>query len=90
LLDHYNYKRSKGRFITFSALDPYENSWRITGVCELLTYMLDEPDFVHALFQAQAELIIESAKAMMDMGIKFDCAWFWGDIAYRSGPLFFF
>ncbi len=80
--------RDRGKFISFSCLDPYENTWRMTDVVPLLEFMLDEPELVYDMFMTSADLTIETAKILNSIDYKADGIWLWGDIAYKNGPLF--
>lgn len=86
--EFYEKNRVQDRFITFAALDPYENTWRFHGVERLLMNMVYEPDLIKDMFNTSSDLIIGMAKIMIDEGLTFDGAWLGGDIAYKNGPLF--
>ena len=86
--ERYDAARSKGRFIAFDCVGPYEASWRVFGQVGLFTMMMDEPEVVKDMFDTYADFSISLARKTLDRGIDLDGAWFFGDLGYRNGTLF--
>jgi len=50
--------------------------------------MVEDPDLIRDIFEAHVTLMIRMCEMLMDRGVVFDGAWFYGDIAYNKGLLF--
>jgi uroporphyrinogen decarboxylase len=57
------------------------------GMEGLLVAMLEQPDFVHELFAAHAQLVIDIYQHMRSLGMEFDGAFLADDLGYRTAPL---
>jgi uroporphyrinogen decarboxylase len=75
-------------FMPLSVLEPYEGTMCRVGDENLLMWMATEPEFVREMFTAHAELAIKSVELLLRSGIKPDCVFCGGDIAYKNGMLF--
>ncbi|RKY82011.1 hypothetical protein DRQ11_14775 [candidate division KSB1 bacterium] len=84
----YDRERRKGKFIVYTVSDPYEKTQGVIGQVALLMKMVEDPDLVRDMFEAHVTLMIQMCQILMDKGIVFDGAWFYGDIAYNKGLLF--
>ncbi len=75
-------------FVLLNTLECYETAMRLVGDEKLLLMMATEFDLVKDIFSTIAKTIIETAEKMFTSGMKFDGAFFAGDIAYKNGLLF--
>lgn len=80
--------RDKGRFVHFTGVEAYECAWPVFGQVNIFTMMMEEPDAVADIFMTYTDLIITAASRILEMGMDFDGAWFYGDVGYRNGTLF--
>lgn len=88
MMESYNKVMAEDKFVTFGGSEPYECSWPKLGQVGIFTMMMDDPDCVADIFQVHAEQLIGNHKLMASKGLKFDGAFLFGDMGYRSGPLF--
>jgi uroporphyrinogen decarboxylase len=84
----YEHCRERGLFTHFSGVEAYEAAWPVWGQVGIFTQMMDDPDLVAEVFRTYTDLILKSAERMLEMGIDFDGAWFYGDLGYRNSQLF--
>ena len=57
------------------------------GMENRLMQMLTDPELIHTLFTAHAQLIIDIFEGMRDRGLAFDGVFRPDDLGYNSGPL---
>jgi uroporphyrinogen decarboxylase len=57
------------------------------GLVGMSYLMRDDEALFDEIVSTVAELIYQGVKDILEMGIKFDFAHFWEDIAYKNGPL---
>jgi uroporphyrinogen decarboxylase len=88
LLDFCRRKRAEGQFVMFANGMGYDHTQGIVGSENLLIAMAEDPEWVRDMFEASAELIIDSAECMMGMGFEFDGAFIYDDMGYRNASLF--
>jgi uroporphyrinogen decarboxylase len=86
-LETYRRAREDGRFICYGAHACFHPTWMRIGMEQMLMLMLDEPDFVHELYAAHAQLVIDIYEGMRRMGLEFDGARLADDLGYRVAPL---
>ncbi|HUT75493.1 MAG TPA: uroporphyrinogen decarboxylase family protein [Armatimonadota bacterium] len=84
----YDRNRERGLFVHFAGVEAYEATWPVWGQVGVFTQMMDDPDLIGDCFATYTDLIIASAARMLEMGIDFDGAWFYGDLGYRNSTLF--
>jgi len=80
--------RQRDLFTHFAGVEAYEAAWPVWGQVGIFTQMMDDPDLVADVFATYTDLIIASAAHMLEMGIDYDGAWFYGDLGYRNATLF--
>jgi len=61
---------------------------RIVGPVNMLVGMIEKPEWIKEMFEANADLNITIMEEMIARGIEFDSAFFWDDLGYRNGTLF--
>jgi uroporphyrinogen decarboxylase len=61
---------------------------RIVGPVNMLIGMIEDPEWIKEMYEANADLNITIMEEMMARGIEFDSAFFWDDLGYRNGTLF--
>jgi uroporphyrinogen decarboxylase len=66
----------------------FDPNSQIFGQPQLLMAMVEEPDWVHDIFDVTTNLGIELFKMMIDSGAKFDAAMTTDDLGYCAGPFF--
>ncbi|MGH7144551.1 MAG: uroporphyrinogen decarboxylase family protein [Planctomycetota bacterium] len=83
----YAFWRKQGRYVAFSALDPFEATWRKCGpVMHMMAYV-EHPDWVKDMYAVHTELLEAAWKDLRSEGIECDGAWYWADIAYKTSSL---
>jgi uroporphyrinogen decarboxylase len=86
-LDAYRHARECGAFVCYSAHACFHPTWMRMGMERMLVSMLEEPDFVHELYSAHAQLVIDIYDGMRARGIEFDGAFLSDDLGYQAAPL---
>lgn len=61
---------------------------RVVGPVNMLTGMIDDPEWIKEMLSANTELNITIMEELMSYGIEFDSAFFWDDLGYKNGTLF--
>lgn len=84
----YRQGRSKGRFVQWAGLESYECVWPMFGQVNIFSMMMEEPEVVKDIFMTYTDFIIGHVQILLDRGLDFDGAWFYGDVGYRNGLLF--
>jgi len=80
--------RAGGNYIALYTYDAFESTWRRMGHEAALMAMLQEPDWMREIFDAQMDLMIESYAEMAKMGATVDGFFMASDIAFKTGLLF--
>jgi len=88
IMQSYQHCRERGLFTHFAGVEAYEATWPVWGQVGVFTQMMDDPELIGDCFATYTDLIIKSATRMLEMGIDFDGAWFYGDLGYRNATLF--
>jgi uroporphyrinogen decarboxylase len=83
----YQQARQAGRFVCYSAHACFHPTWMRIGMENLLISMLEDPEWVHELFAAHAQLVTDIYEGMRKMGIEFDGARMADDLGYQASPL---
>ena len=78
---------AEGKYICFSAHACFHPTWMRIGMENELVLMLEEPDFIHDLFAAHVDLVIDIYEGMLAKEIKFDGVRLADDLAYRTSSL---
>jgi len=86
-LDGYRRARTENKFVCYSAHACFHPTWMRIGMENMLMLMLDDPGFIHELFVAHAQLVIDIHEGMRRMGMEFDGAFLSDDLGYRVAPL---
>jgi uroporphyrinogen decarboxylase len=87
ILDGYRCAHTAGKFVCYSAHACFHPTWMRIGMENMLMLMLDDPGFIHELFAAHAQLVIDIYEGMRGMGMQFDGAFLSDDLGYRTAPL---
>ena len=77
-----------GHWFSFTNAFGYDKTQGIVGSVNLLTAMMDDPDWVADMFMASAELVVKTGNIAIDAGIKFDGVFMYDDMGYRNATLF--
>ncbi len=84
----YHRSRSEGKFIVFSAISGYDRMQRFMRSEQLLLTLAMDPDWIREMAETNADLVIETAKMVLDEGFQFDGVFMFNDMGYRKGLLF--
>ncbi len=77
-----------GKFVCFSAACGYDGLQQYLRSEQLLTTILEDPDWVKEMVTTLAENIIIMAELMLMNGFRFDGAFLFNDMGYKNGLLF--
>lgn len=80
--------REEGKFITYNAPMGYDLFQSYMNSEDLLVALITEPEWLTQAFRTHANLLVASAKMMIDAGFEFDGAYLYNDMGYRNGLLF--
>lgn len=83
----YRQARAEGKFVCYMGHACFHPTWMRIGMENLLMGLLEDPAFIHELFDAHAQLIIDIFEGMRNLGLEFDGALLADDLGYRAGPL---
>ncbi len=83
----YQAARRAGRFVCYAAHACFHPTWMRIGMERMLVAMLEDPAWIHELFAAHAQLVIELYEGMRGLGIEFDGARMADDLGYQAAPL---
>ncbi|MBL7201529.1 MAG: hypothetical protein ISS56_15425 [Anaerolineae bacterium] len=83
----YRHAREAGQFVCYSAHACFHPTWMRIGMERMLMSMLDEPEFIHELMAAHAQLVIDLYEGMRRLGMEFDGAFLSDDLGYQAAPL---
>ncbi len=84
----YQTARSEGKFIVCSGGWGYDGLQGYMRSDQLLMAMADDPDWIKDMILTSANLHLKMMEMMIEKGFKFDGAFFFNDMGYRSGLLF--
>jgi uroporphyrinogen decarboxylase len=83
----YQRARDEGQFICYSGHACFHPTWMRIGMERMLVTMLEKPAFIHELYAAHVQLIIDIYEGMREQGMEFDGAFFSDDLGYQAAPL---
>ena len=86
-LNTYRRARAEGRFVCYSNHACFQPTWMRVGMMNEMILMLEQPDFIHELLAAHAQLVIDTYEAMKRIGIEFDGARMADDLGAQFAPL---
>ncbi|MBI2302812.1 MAG: hypothetical protein HYU66_28230 [Armatimonadetes bacterium] len=81
------YARERELPVFFAAHACFHGTWARTGQENLYGWMVEQPDFVHRLFEAHTELIIGLYEGLKRRGAAFDAAFLADDLGSTRSPL---
>jgi uroporphyrinogen decarboxylase len=87
VLDSYRRARAQGKFVAYSGHACFHPTWMRIGFDNELVLMHEQPEFIHDLFAAQTQLMIDIYEGMRRRGIEFDGAFMADDLGYVKSPL---
>ncbi|MCS7120335.1 MAG: hypothetical protein NZ952_03930 [Candidatus Bathyarchaeota archaeon] len=87
-LQTFRREHSKGRFITYNATVCYDKIQKYVAPPRLLKAILKEPDWVIDMYETDAKLVMEMCNRMIKGGFRFDGAFLFCDLGYKSGLFF--
>jgi uroporphyrinogen decarboxylase len=86
-VEAYRQARAAGRFVCYSGHACFHPTWMRIGMERMMISMLEEPDFIHELYAAHAQLVIDIFEDMLRRGMAFDGAFLSDDLGYQAAPL---
>lgn len=86
--NRYNLLRENGKYIVLSMLDPFECTWHKIGPEYQFIYLIEQPDWLMDMYDADTKLIEDAWEDMSGKDIHPDALWLYGDIAYKNGMMF--
>ncbi len=86
-LEQYHKAKDAAKFVCFGAHACFHPTWSRIGMERELILMLEEPDFMHEMYAAHVDLVIEIFEAMRKRGMRFDGARMADDLGYQASPL---
>jgi len=88
LKQNYERARSEDLYLTYSAVTGYDLCQAYIRSDVLLPLLITDPDWIRDIAETQADMVIEMARILMEEGYRFDAAFLFNDMGYRSGPFF--
>jgi uroporphyrinogen decarboxylase len=88
LKQNYERARSEDLYLTYSAVTGYDLCQAYIRSDVLLPLLITDPDWIRDIAETQADMVIEMARILMQEGYRFDAAFLFNDMGYRSGPFF--
>ena len=79
--------RAQDRPVFFAGHACFHGTWAKTGMVNLYQWMVDNPAFVHDLFEAHTSLIIGLYEGLKRQGVQFDAAFLADDLGSTRSPL---
>ena len=86
-VDAWRAARAAGKAVFFQSHACFHPTWSRVGMVEEMILMVEDPDFIHELYEAQTRLVIDIFDGMVARGIEFDAAFIADDLGYVSDPL---
>lgn len=87
LLAQYRQARQRGRAVFFHVHACFHGTWMKIGLENQLLWMVEDPAFIHALFEAHTRLAVELYEGMKRRGIEMDGAFIADDLGSTRSPL---
>jgi len=86
-VEKYQRLYSTNRYLLFAAYGPWESTWRHRGYENLLTDVMDDPDWVREMADTHQALVIAVLKRCIDRGMKPDGFFAVDDLGHTGGLL---
>lgn len=80
--------RARGQYIVYGGAISWDAALPLLGTQAQLYAMVDDPAWLHDMFQTLTDICLAGAEEMMAAGFEFDGAFLCDDMGFRSGPLF--
>lgn len=84
----YNILRANDKYKVLSMLGPFECTWHKIGPEHQLVYLIEHPEWLMDIYDANTQLIEDAWEDMWSRGLRPDALWLYGDIAYKNGMMF--
>lgn len=88
LKEAYDRASSESLYLTFDAITGYDLCQAYIRADILLPLLITDPDWIRDMAETQADMVIEMAKILMAQGYRFDAAFLFNDMGFRTGPFF--
>jgi uroporphyrinogen decarboxylase len=88
LKEAYDRASSESLYLTFDAITGYDLCQAYIRADVLLPLLITDPDWIRDMAETQADMVIEMAKVLMAQGYRFDAAFLFNDMGFRTGPFF--
>jgi len=75
-------------FNPLRGIEAFEAMRQLVGDEILLMAMAGEPEWVLDMSKTYTDLVIRDQQAVLDLGVKADALWVYGDVGYNHGPFF--
>jgi uroporphyrinogen decarboxylase len=86
-LEAYQRARAQGKAVLYSGHACFHPTWSRLGMVHEMLLMIEDPDFIHDLFAAHAQLIVDIYDDLRRRGLEFDGARLADDLGYVAAPL---
>lgn len=70
-----------------TGVEPFECTRQLMGDETTMIAMATEPEWVQDVAQTHTDVLLKNYQAVLDLGIKPDCLWTYGDMAYRNATM---
>ena len=87
LMESWQRARAAGKAIFYQSHACFHPTWGRIGMVNEMVLMMEDPDFIHELFAAQTQLVIDIFEGMVKQGATFDAAFLADDLGYVVSPL---
>ncbi|MEM2110482.1 MAG: uroporphyrinogen decarboxylase family protein [Candidatus Bathyarchaeia archaeon] len=87
-LQTFHREYNRGRFFTFNATVGYDKAQNYVASERLLKAVIKEPEWVIDMYRTDADLVMSMCDRMMKGGFKFDGAFLYCDLGYKTGLFF--
>jgi uroporphyrinogen decarboxylase len=78
---------ARGRFVVFTTYGPWEATWRHRGLDNMLTDVLDEPEWCSDMFGTFTDLLLAVLRRGLDEGMKPDGIFMPEDMGFKTSLL---
>ena len=79
--------RAEGKAFFYQAHACFHPTWARIGMVNEMMLMLQNPDWIHEMFAAQTQLVIDIYEGTIRRGLSFDAAFMADDLGYTAAPL---
>ena len=80
--------KASGDYVLLHCYDAFEATWRKMGHEAALMALIEEPQWMAEMLDAQIDLLLESYTEMQKAGVTVDAFILSSDLAFKTGPLF--